>query len=98
MVPNELASASRAGLIVRENQPPNLESPFELLGDLLTPNYLFYVRSHFPVPQLEARTHQLHLTGAVRNPFTVACEELRAMPSETRIATLECAGNSRVFL
>jgi len=98
MIPNELASASRAGLIVRENQPPNLESPFELLGDLLTPNYLFYVRSHFPVPQLDARTHQVQLTGAVRNPFTIACEELRAMPSETRIATLECAGNGRVFL
>jgi len=98
MIPNEPASVSPAGLIVRENQPPNLESPFELLDGLLTPNHLFYVRNHFPVPQIDGRTHQLHVTGAVRNPFTIAYGELRAMRSETRAATLECAGNGRVFL
>jgi DMSO/TMAO reductase YedYZ molybdopterin-dependent catalytic subunit len=98
MISNDPAPASPAGLIVRENQPPNLESPFELLDGLLTPNHLFYVRNHFTVPQLDARTHQLNVTGAVRNPFTFTCEELRSMPSETRIATLECAGNGRVFL
>jgi DMSO/TMAO reductase YedYZ molybdopterin-dependent catalytic subunit len=98
MISKEPASASPAGLIVRENHPPNLESPFELLDGLLTPNHLFYIRNHFPVPQLDARTHRLNLSGAVRNPFTVAYEELRAMPSETRTATLECAGNGRVFL
>jgi DMSO/TMAO reductase YedYZ molybdopterin-dependent catalytic subunit len=98
MISNERASAGPAGLIVREKQPVNLESPFELLDGLLTPNHLFYVRNHFPVPELDARTHQLHLTGEVENPFTITCEELRAMPSETRTATLECAGNGRVFL
>jgi DMSO/TMAO reductase YedYZ molybdopterin-dependent catalytic subunit len=98
MISNEPASASRAGLIVRENEPPNLESPFELLDGLLTPNHLFYVRNHFPVPQLEARTHQLSVRGAVRNPFTTTYDELRALPSETRTATIECAGNGRVFL
>jgi DMSO/TMAO reductase YedYZ molybdopterin-dependent catalytic subunit len=98
MIPNEPASTSPAGLIVRENQPPNLESPFELLDGLLTPIHLFYVRNHFPVPQLDARTHQLNINGAVLNPFTIAYQELRAMPSETRTATLECAGNGRVFL
>jgi DMSO/TMAO reductase YedYZ molybdopterin-dependent catalytic subunit len=86
------------GLIVREKQPLNLESPFELLDGLLTPNHLFYVRNHFPVPQLDARTHQLTIGGAVRNPYSVGLEELRAMPARTRVATLECAGNSRVFL
>jgi DMSO/TMAO reductase YedYZ molybdopterin-dependent catalytic subunit len=98
MISKEPASASPAGLIVRESHPPNLESPFELLDGLLTPNHLFYIRNHFPVPQLDARTHSLNLSGAVRNPFTIAYEELRAMPSETRTATLECAGNGRVFL
>jgi DMSO/TMAO reductase YedYZ molybdopterin-dependent catalytic subunit len=98
MISNEPASASPAGLIVRENQPPNLESPFELLGGLLTSNHLFYVRNHFPVPEVDARTHELTISGAVRNPFTIDCEEIRAMPSETRTATLECAGNGRVFL
>lgn len=98
MSSNESASASHAGLITREDQPVNLESPFELLDGLLTPNRLFYVRNHFPVPQLDAHTHKLTISGAVKNPLTLKYEELRAMRSETRVATLECAGNSRVFL
>jgi DMSO/TMAO reductase YedYZ molybdopterin-dependent catalytic subunit len=59
---------------------------------------LFYVRSHFRVPQIELRTHRLTVEGAVRNPFGIGYQELRAMPSETRMVTLECAGNGRVFL
>lgn len=98
MISNERALEGSPGLIVRESEPVNLESPFELLDGLLTPNHLFYVRNHFPVPRLDARTHQLTVSGAVRHPLTIEVEELRALRSEKRIATLECAGNSRVFL
>ena len=98
MITNEPSSKFPRPLIVREHQPLNLESPFELLDGLLTPNHLFYVRNHFPVPQIDARDYELTISGAVRNPFTLAYEQLRAMQPETRIATLECAGNSRVFL
>lgn len=86
------------GLIVRENQPTNLESSFELLDDLLTPNPLFYVRNHFSVPLIDVRSHELTISGEVQNPFSITFEELRGMPAETRLATMECAGNSRVFL
>src|SRR6266478_4659627 len=34
----------------------------------------------------------------IRSPFTLSYEELRSFPCETRVATLECAGNGRVFL
>jgi DMSO/TMAO reductase YedYZ molybdopterin-dependent catalytic subunit len=98
MITNARPSGIPPRLIVREDQPANLESPFEHLDGLLTPNHLFYVRNHFPVPQIDARTHKLAVSGAVRSPFTISCEELRAMNSETRTATLECAGNGRVFL
>jgi DMSO/TMAO reductase YedYZ molybdopterin-dependent catalytic subunit len=33
-----------------------------------------------------------------RKPLSFSYEELRQMPSETRVAALECVGNSRVFL
>src|SRR6185503_3450916 len=98
MITNEPAFATPAGLIVRENEPANLESPFELLDGLLTANHLFYVRNHFPVPQLDAQMHQVNIDGAVRNPYRIGFDELRSMNSESRIATLECAGNGRVFL
>src|SRR5205085_4020048 len=62
------------------------------------PTELFYIRSHFPTPNLNPDFYQLRIDGAVRRPFALSYDELRDMPSETRVATLECAGNSRVFL
>jgi DMSO/TMAO reductase YedYZ molybdopterin-dependent catalytic subunit len=87
---------SSAGLIIRQKEPKNLEAPFD--HSYLTPTKLFYIRSHFPTPNLDRTSYQLRIGGAVRRPFTLSYEELRSMRSETRVATLECAGNSRVFL
>src|ERR1700676_5372877 len=87
-----------AGLTIRQKEPKNLEAPFDRIDSYLTPTELFYIRSHFPTPTLDRASYQLRIDGAVRRPFTLSYDELRSMPSETRIATLECAGNSRVFL
>src|SRR5712671_1268896 len=89
---------SSAGLIIRQKEPPNLETPFDQVDSYLTPTELFYIRSHFLAPRLELASYQLRIDGAVRNPFSLSYKQLRDMPSETRVATLECAGNSRVFL
>jgi DMSO/TMAO reductase YedYZ molybdopterin-dependent catalytic subunit len=90
--------ASSVGLIIREKEPHNLETPFAEVDSFLTPTELFYIRSHFTTPVLDVASYQLRIDGAVRNPFSLSYDELRDMPSETRIATLECAGNGRVFL
>jgi DMSO/TMAO reductase YedYZ molybdopterin-dependent catalytic subunit len=87
-----------AGLIIRQKEPTNLETPFEQLDSYLTPTELFYIRSHCPAPKLEAASYQLRIDGAVSNPLSLSYQQLRDMPSQTRVATLECAGNSRVFL
>jgi DMSO/TMAO reductase YedYZ molybdopterin-dependent catalytic subunit len=92
------AQLSSAGLIIRQKEPRNLESPFDQIDSYLTPTELFYIRSHFPIPNLDRASYQLRIDGAVRRPFALSYEELRSMRSETRVATLECAGNSRVFL
>src|SRR5947209_309699 len=92
------AQFSSAGLIIRQKEPKNLEAPFDQIDSYLTPTELFYIRSHFPIPGLDRATYQLRVDGAVRHPFALSYEELRSMRSETRVATLECAGNSRVFL
>ncbi len=89
---------TRGGLIIREREPVNLEYPFEQLSEFLTPNDLFYIRSHFKAPVLDRHGYKLSIGGAVREPFTISYEELLAMPSITRPATLECAGNGRIFL
>ncbi len=76
------AQLSSAGLIIRQKEPRNLESPFDQIDSYLTPTELFYIRSHFPIPSLDRASYHLRIDGAVRR----------------RVATLECAGNSRVFL
>ena len=95
---NKTGQSTSGGLIIRQKEPNNLEMPFDELDSFLTPMELFYIRSHFSTPKLELASYQLHVDGAVRNPFSLSYNELRDMPSETRVATLECAGNSRVFL
>ena len=94
MVPSE----PQIGLIIRERDPVNLEYPFDQLEEFLTPNDLFYIRSHYKAPVLDRHEYKLTIGGAVDRPFTISYEELLAMPSVTKPATLECAGNGRIFL
>jgi DMSO/TMAO reductase YedYZ molybdopterin-dependent catalytic subunit len=86
------------GLVVRQQDPRNLEGPFGRPDSFLTPTELFYIRSHFPTPRLDPASYRLEIEGAVRTPLALGYDELRRMPKETRAATLECAGNNRVFL
>src|SRR5712691_8491363 len=85
-------------MIIREKEPANLEMPFGLLHGFITPNEQFYIRSHFPVPPVNLASWRLRLEGAVEQAQEWSLEELRALPATTIPVTLECAGNSRVFL
>jgi DMSO/TMAO reductase YedYZ molybdopterin-dependent catalytic subunit len=85
-------------LIVREQEPLNLEMPFSSLEGFITPNESFYVRCHFPVPEISADDWRLKIEGEVEAPFELSYKDLRAMEPRTIAATLECAGNNRLFL
>jgi DMSO/TMAO reductase YedYZ molybdopterin-dependent catalytic subunit len=89
-----------SGLIGRQRDPDNLEFPFSTLDTdrFLTPNEQFYVRTHFEVPKLEAKTWRLTVEGEVEHPFAIGYDELRKMPARTVTALLECSGNGRGFL
>lgn len=84
--------------IVRQAAPENLETDFGALADFITPTDEHYVRSHFPVPQVDAATWTLQVKGAVGQPLTLTLEQLRALPKASRVVTLECAGNGRAYL
>lgn len=52
-------------LIVHSAKPFNAETPKEILGEQLhTPNELFYVRHHLPVPHIKAADYRLEVKGA----------------------------------
>src|SRR5947209_9980812 len=69
-----------AGLIIRQKEPANLETPLDQVDSYLTPTELFYIRSHYPAPRLELASYQLCIDGAVRKPLSLSYQQLRDMP------------------
>ncbi len=96
--PSPAAPASFPGLVIREKEPENLEFPFSSLNSAVTPNEQFFIRSHFAAPRLNARSWRLRVEGLVERPLELCTEDLLELPRHTVSATLECAGNSRIFL
>ncbi|MFF8093328.1 sulfite oxidase [Streptomyces sp. NPDC016675] len=67
-----------------------------------TPNELFFVRNHTATPVLDAADWRLRLWGdglrgkpAEGRPVEFGYDDLLALPSTTRTAFVECAGNGR---
>jgi DMSO/TMAO reductase YedYZ molybdopterin-dependent catalytic subunit len=93
-----LRQAVDSGLVVRREDPLNCESPIPALADgAAMPTEQFYLRNHFPIPQLDAATFRLVVKGLVERPVSLALSELAAISSRTLVATLECAGNGRTL-
>ncbi len=86
------------GLIIREKSPENLEFPFSALRESIVPNEHFFIRNHFPVPQVVESNWKLTVEGHVERPFELSYAEICELASEEVTMTLECAGNSRIFL
>lgn len=85
-------------LITRSESPLNLEMPFAALQETVTPNELFYVRCHFPVPAIDPALWRLQVTGEVQRMLELRLDDLRELPTQTLTATMECAGNGRSHL
>jgi DMSO/TMAO reductase YedYZ molybdopterin-dependent catalytic subunit len=78
--------------------PENSETPLERVRSWVTPNRLFFVRNHFPVPRIDLAAWRLRLEGCVKRTLEWTWDELAALPERTVFATVECAGNGRSFL
>src|SRR4051812_4499767 len=72
--------------------------PFSALNGFITPNQSFYVRTRFPIPEIAEAGWSLRIEGEVESPFEVNYAALRRMEARTIAATLECAGNNRIYL
>ena len=71
------------------------ETPLELLTDYLTPNELFFVRSHWIPRTPDPKTWRLMIDGDVENPTTFSLADLRALRVTEVTCVLQCAGNGR---
>ena len=86
------------GMIVRMEEPRNLEFPFPHLKSWKTPSEHFYVRNHFAVPEIDAKTFRVTVSGHVENKLDLSLDDIRRMEQVTKPLTMECAGNGRVHL
>lgn len=84
-------------LIRRSARPPDYETPTGLFDTWITPNDLFYVRSHLYTPSISLETWSLRIDGEVQNSFSAKLEDLKKFSVKTLTVTLECAGNGRSF-
>jgi DMSO/TMAO reductase YedYZ molybdopterin-dependent catalytic subunit len=80
--------------LVVETEPFNAEVPLPQVTCAPGEGALF-VRSHFPMPDLDATTHLVQVGGAVERPRAWSLADLRSRPSSHLAVTLECAGNGR---
>ena len=61
---------------------------------IITPSSLHFERHHSGVPDIDPAVHTLTIHGLVDRPLVFTVDELRRLPSVSRIYFLECSGNS----
>ena len=69
-------------------------TPLQLLNGTITPNGLHFDRSHSGTPDIDPDQHRLLIHGLVKQPLVFTLDALSRYPMESRIAFVECAGNS----
>jgi DMSO/TMAO reductase YedYZ molybdopterin-dependent catalytic subunit len=76
----------------------NRGMPLEALRYDITPAGLHYLLIHFDIPAVDAGAWRLNVGGRVRNSLELGLDDIRAMPRQSLVVTLECAGNGRARL
>jgi sulfane dehydrogenase subunit SoxC len=77
-----------------EFRTSHARTPHHLLGGTVTPNGLHFSINHGGVPNIDPAEHKLVIHGMVRRPLEFTLESLSRYPLVTRMAFVECAGNS----
>ena len=87
--------------VVRTLSNPNFEprtsqsrAPHQLLDGMITPNGVFFTIVHDGVPEIDPSKHELLIHGLVKRPLVFSYEALLRYPMTSRVAFIECGGNS----
>lgn len=70
-------------------------TPLQDLHGIVTPSSLHFERHHNGVPEIEPSRHRLLIHGLVARPLLFTVDDLQRFPSVSRVAFIECSGNSR---
>jgi sulfane dehydrogenase subunit SoxC len=72
-------------------------TPHHLLDGMITPNGLHFERHHSGIPDIDPQAHRLLIHGLVKRPLIFTLDALMRYPMESKIAFVECAGNSALL-
>jgi sulfane dehydrogenase subunit SoxC len=69
-------------------------TPIQDYAGIITPAGLHFVQEHAPyIPDIDPEQHRLTIHGMVDRPLSFTMEDLKRLPSVSRIHFLECQGN-----
>lgn len=71
-------------------------TPLQDLHGIVTPSSLHFERHHNGVPAIDPSRHRLMIHGLVGRPLIFTVDDLQRFPSVSRLAFIECSGNSRM--
>ena len=97
LAPAVMLAATQPHLLQLGGYPQNAETPLELLTDYLTPNELFFVRSHWIPRMPDLKTWRLTVDGDVGKPLKLMLADLKKLPRAEATCVLQCAGNGRAL-
>ncbi|HKN88525.1 MAG TPA: sulfite dehydrogenase [Nitrospiraceae bacterium] len=69
-------------------------TPLQDLHGMLTPAALHFERHHNGVPRIDPGRHRLLVHGLVERSMVFTLDELKRFPAVSRVAFIECSGNS----
>ncbi|MBI4400024.1 MAG: sulfite dehydrogenase [Nitrospirae bacterium] len=69
-------------------------TPLQTLHGIVTPSALHFERHHNGVPAIDPARHRLLVHGLVERPMVFTVDDLKRLPAVSRLAFIECSGNS----
>src|SRR5882672_5662546 len=74
-------------------------TPIQDSAGIITPATLHFMQTHASeIPDLDPKEHRLTIHGMVERPLSFTLDELKRLPSVSRIYFLECHGNGSSML
>jgi sulfane dehydrogenase subunit SoxC len=74
-------------------------TPLQEYAGIITPASLHFVQQHSShLPDIDAQQHRLTIHGMVDRPLSFSMDDLKRLPSVTRVHFVECQGNSSAMI
>lgn len=93
----ERSPFEKAARGVRDTKTPEAASsrtPLDQTYGIITPSALHFERHHAGVPTIDPASHELGVHGLVDRPLAFTVDDLKRLPSVSRVHFVECSGNS----